>query len=43
MQAAARAHVTPTLEEELPQVPVIGIDETRRGKRIWVQDPITRR
>lgn len=41
--AAFIAHVTPALEAGLPQVPVLGIDETRRGKRIWVQDPLTRR
>lgn len=39
--AAFVAHVTPILQEELPTVAVLGIDETRRGKRIWQQDPVT--
>ena len=39
--AAFIAHVTPILEQELPQVAVLGIDETRRGKPIWEQDPVT--
>ncbi len=39
--AAFVAHVTPTLEQELPPVEVLGIDETRRGKPIWEQDPVT--
>lgn len=37
------AHVTPTLEQDLPQVAVLGIDETRRGKPIWEQDPASGR
>lgn len=37
------AHVTPTLSQDLPQVTVLGIDETRRGKPIWQQDPLTGR
>ena len=37
------AHVTATLEQPLPQVAVLGIDETRRGKPIWAQDPHTGR
>lgn len=37
------AHVTPTLEQSLPPVAVLGIDETRRGKPIWEQDPTTGR
>ena len=41
--AAFIAHVTPDLEEELPPVSVLGIDETRRGKPIWGQDPVTGR
>lgn len=41
--AAFIAHVTPILEEVLPQVAVLGIDETRRGKPIWEQDPATGR
>jgi transposase len=35
------AHVTPILEEELPEGAVLGIDETRRGKPVWAQDPVT--
>lgn len=41
--AAFIAHVTPILERDLPTVPVLGIDETRRGKPIWGQDPVTGR
>lgn len=41
--AAFVAHVTERLEEPLPTVAVLGIDETRRGKPIWEQDPITGR
>ena len=41
--AAFIAHVTPILEQDLPQVAVLGIDETRRGKPIWAQDPVTGR
>ena len=41
--AAFIAHVTPVLEQELPQVAVLGIDETRRGKPVWAQDPLTGR
>ena len=41
--AAFIAHVTPILEQELPPVTVLGIDETRRGKPIWAQDPVTGR
>ncbi|HYO85670.1 MAG TPA: hypothetical protein VES01_04335 [Dermatophilaceae bacterium] len=37
------AHVTPALEVDLPAVAVLGIDETRRGKPIWEQDPVTAR
>jgi transposase len=39
--AAFVAHVTPILEEELAPVAVLGIDETRRGRTIWGQDPVT--
>ena len=39
--AAFVAHVTPILEQELPPVAVLGIDETRRGRTIWGQDPVT--
>lgn len=38
--AAFIAHVDPTLDEP-PQVTVLGIDEARRGKPKWVQDPDT--
>ena len=41
--AAFVAHVTPILEQDLPEVSVLGIDETRRGKPIWEQDPVTGR
>jgi transposase len=41
--AAFIAHVTPILEDVLPQVAVLGIDETRRGKPIWEQDPASGR
>jgi hypothetical protein len=41
--AAFVAHVTPVLEQDLPEVAVLGIDETRRGKPIWAQDPVTGR
>lgn len=33
--AAFVAHVTPVLEQDLPEVTVLGIDETRCGKPIW--------
>ena len=36
-------HVTATLEQPLPAVSVLGIDETRRGKPVWAQDPDTGR
>ncbi|WP_234423925.1 transposase [Intrasporangium calvum] len=41
--AAFVEHVTPLLEQELPAVAVLGIDETRRGKPVWAQDPVTGR
>ncbi len=41
--AAFIAHVEPFLDQPLPQVTVLGIDETRRGKPKWAQDPVTHR
>jgi len=41
--AAFVAHVDPVLAEPLPPVQVLGIDETRRGKVKWEQDPVTGR
>jgi transposase len=35
------AHVDSALTAPLPPVCVLGIDETRRGKIRWVQDPVT--
>jgi transposase len=37
------AHVGELLAEPLPPVCVLGIDETRRGKIRWVQDPVSGR
>jgi len=37
------AHVTAPLAAPAPPVRVLGIDETRRGKPIWTQDPDTHR
>jgi len=37
--AAFVAHVDPVLAGPLPAVQVLGIDETRRGKVKWGQDP----
>lgn len=37
------AHVDEALSEPLPAVTVLGIDETRRGKPKWEQDPATQR
>ena len=37
------AHVSELLAEPLPPVCVLGIDETRRGKIRWVQDPVSGR
>lgn len=37
------AHVTALLAAPPPPVGVLGIDETRRGKSIWAQDPDTQR
>ena len=36
-------HVRAPLAAPLPPVKVLGIDETRRGKPIWVRDPDTKR
>ncbi|MDQ6938343.1 MAG: ISL3 family transposase [Actinomycetota bacterium] len=37
------AHVEKDLAAPLPSVSVLGIDETRRGKITWEQDPVTSR
>jgi hypothetical protein len=42
-RAAFAAHVDPVLAQPLPPVEVLGIDETRRGKVQWGQDPDTGR
>ncbi|XVX18970.1 ISL3 family transposase [Actinomycetota bacterium] len=39
--AAFIGHVEAQLAAPLPPVEVLGIDETRRGKPIWTQDPVT--
>jgi len=39
--AAFVAHVSDTLAQPLPPVEVLGIDETRRGRPQWAQDPVT--
>jgi hypothetical protein len=39
--AAYVAHVKDALAAPLPLVEVLGIDETRRGKIRWTQDPVT--
>ncbi len=41
--AAFVAHVSNTLAQPLPPVEVLGIDETRRGRPRWAQDPVTLR
>jgi transposase len=41
--AAFVAHVRRQLAEPLPAICVLGIDETRRGRPRWAQDPTTRR
>nr|WP_229574912.1 ISL3 family transposase [Ornithinimicrobium avium] len=41
--AAFVDHVSPALSAPLPPVCVLGIDETRRGKVRWTQDPDTGR
>ena len=43
VHAAFVEHVKVPLAAPLPQVRVLGIDETRRGKPVWVQDPDTKR
>lgn len=40
---AFAGHVAGPLAQPLPVVGVLGIDETRRGKPVWEQDPVTRR
>ena len=42
-QAALASHIAGPLAEPLPMVSVLGIDETRRGKPVWEQDPVTRK
>lgn len=41
--AALVGHIAGPLAEPLPVLKVPGIDETRRGKPIWAQDPVTKR
>ena len=41
--AALAGHIAGPLAEPLPPVGVLGIDETRRGKPVWAQDPVTGR
>jgi len=41
--AAFVAHVSDALAQPLPPVEVLGIDETRRGRRRWAQDPVSLR
>jgi hypothetical protein len=43
VHTAFAAHVRAPLAAPLPTVKVLGIDETRRGKPIWAQDPDTKR
>ena len=43
VHAAFVEHVRIPLAAPLPPVKVLGIDETRRGKPIWAQDPDTKR
>jgi len=43
VHAAFVEHVRAPLAAPLPPVKVLGIDETRRGKPIWVRDPDTKR
>ena len=43
VHAAFVEHVKVPLAAPLPPVKVLGIDETRRGKPVWVQDPDTGR
>jgi len=43
VHAAFIAHVDAQLAAPVPIVEVLGIDETRRGKPIWAQEPVTGR
>jgi len=43
VHAAYITHVDGPLALPLPVVVVLGIDETRRGKPVWAQDPVTGR
>lgn len=43
VHAAYATHVEAPLALPLPVVVVLGIDETRRGKPVWAQDPTTER
>jgi len=43
VHAAFAEHVRLPLAAPLPPVKVLGIDETRRGKPVWAQDPDTKR
>jgi transposase len=43
VHAAFVEHVRVPLAAPLPPVKVLGIDETRRGRPIWAQDPDTKR
>jgi transposase len=43
VHAAFAEHVRVPLAAPLPPVKVLGIDETRRGKPIWAQEPDTKR
>jgi len=43
VHAAFVEHVRAPLAAPLPPVKVLGIDETRRGKPVWAQDPDTGR
>ena len=43
VHAAFVEHVRAPLAAPLPKVLVLGIDETRRGKPVWAQDPDTKR
>jgi len=43
VHAAFVEHVKAPLAAPLPPVKVLGIDETRRGKPVWAQNPDTKR
>ena len=43
VHAAFMTHVDAPLSLPLPVVVVLGLDETRRGKPVWAQDPLTNR